>query len=191
MRSWSSFIILHSAFCILFLLAGCGDVVVKHNTKLDADDLVKMTDQMAAGIAGDPDVQAAIAQHGTLKVVVQPVVNNMTGEILPRGQAQIFTGRVRLLLSQQPKKQFTWILNRDYYNELRATELDDVRGPDPDRVQPEFALTATFSTLTKVDAERRSTYYLCTYEMTDLKSGDVLWADKYELKKIAVKGFLD
>jgi hypothetical protein len=29
------------------------------------------------------------------------------------------------------------------------------------------------------------------YDLTDLKSGTTLWTDKYEVKKSAVKGFLD
>ncbi len=189
----SLFCILHSSFIICLLaLTGCGDAVSHGtNTALDGADLNRMTDDMAAQIAADPDVQAAIATTGPLKVVVQPVVNNMTGEVLPRGQAQTFTGRVRLLLSQHNNKNFVWIINRDYFNYLRGKELDNVLGPDPDRAQPDYALTATFSSLTKVSEERRSAYYLCAYELSNLKNGTVLWTGKYEVKKLATSGFLD
>jgi hypothetical protein len=37
----------------------------------------------------------------------------------------------------------------------------------------------------------RSEAYLCVYELTDLDHRTVLWSDKYEVKKKAVKGFLD
>lgn len=185
-----SFIILHFAFIIL--LVGCADAVSHgRNTALDGMDLNRMTDDMAAQIAADADVQAAIKSTGPLKVVVQPVVNNMTGEVLPRGQAQTFTGRVRLLLSHHNNNSFVWIINRDYFNYLRGKELDNVLGPDPDRVQPEYALTATFSSLTNVTESRRSAYYLCAYELSNLKSGTVLWTGKYEVKKTATAGFLD
>ncbi len=192
MRFCISFCILHIAFCICVLLAGCGDAVsTGHTTALDAQDLNAMTDQMAAGIAANAEVQKAIAEKGTLKVVVQPVNNQMTGEVLPSGQAQEFTGRVRLLLSQHNNKQFTWVINRDYFNYLRGTELDNVRGPDPDRIQPDYYLTATFSTLTHDNGDRRSVYFLCAYELSDIKSGSVLWTGKYEVKKATSKGFLD
>jgi PBP1b-binding outer membrane lipoprotein LpoB len=181
-----------TALLLMLALAGCGDAVSSgHNAMLDGADLNRMTDQMAAEIAADPDVQAAIAQKGTLKVVVQPVINQMTGEVLPHGAAQTFTGRVRLLLSQHNNNQFTWIINRDYFNYLRGTELDAVRGPDPDRVQADYALTATFSSLTHVSSERRSSYYLCAYELSNLKDGTVLWTGKYEVKKAVSKGYLD
>jgi hypothetical protein len=73
----SFFYLCASAFiCGLVLLSGCG-TAVSHgtNTALSGVDLVTMTDQMAQSIAGDPEVQAAIAREGKLIVVVQPVEN--------------------------------------------------------------------------------------------------------------------
>jgi hypothetical protein len=136
-------------------------------------------------------VQAAIAKEGKLKIVVEPVENMMTAEVLPKGPADAFTARVRSLLSKHAPNQFTWIMNRDAYNNLRHKELDFDLGPSPEAMNPEYALTAIFSTLTKENAERRSVYYLCVYELTNLQNRQVLWTDKYEVKKTAVKGFLD
>src|SRR4051812_1986650 len=102
------------AAAALLLLAGCGNAVQSgHNTALDSLDLQQMTSRMAASIAGNPSVQAAIAREGPLKVVVQPVENEMTAEILPRGQADAFTARVRYLLSQRAGDRFTFIMNRE------------------------------------------------------------------------------
>src|SRR5258706_2241430 len=90
-----------SPLLALLALCGCANAVQSgHNTALDSIDLTQMTDRMAASIAGNPSVQAAIARNGALKIVVQPVQNEMTAEVLPRGQATTFTGRVRMLLSQ-------------------------------------------------------------------------------------------
>ncbi len=62
-------------------VVGCTSAVQSGvNTALNGDDLVKMTDQMAASIVADPEVQAAIAREGPLKVVVEPVVNHMRGD---------------------------------------------------------------------------------------------------------------
>jgi PBP1b-binding outer membrane lipoprotein LpoB len=158
------------------------------NAALDGTDLVKMTDQMAASLAGDPDVQRAVEEHGKLVVVVQPVVNLMTAEVLPRGPAEAFTGRIRSLLANHAPDSFTWVMNRDAYYRMRDRERDFDLGPDPERVQPEYALTAKFSSLTKETRDRRSSYYLCVYELTNLQSGDILWTDRYEVKKTAVGG---
>src|SRR3712207_1457475 len=76
--------------------AGCASAVAAgQNTALDAMNLEEMTDQMAASIARDREVQAAFEKEGSLNIVIQPVENRMTGEILPRGQAEAFTARVR------------------------------------------------------------------------------------------------
>ena len=177
----------------LFVLLGCGSAVQSgHNTALDSLDLTQMTDRMAASIAGSSAVQQAIASHGgSIRVVVQPVENEMTAEILPRGQADMFTARVRYLLSKQDRGQFTWIMNRDAFYELRKRELEMDLGPSPEAINPDYALTARFRTLTKEDSKMRSSAYLCVYELSNLVDRTILWTDKYEVKKTAVKGFLD
>ena len=137
------------------------------------------------------DVQREYQANGPLKVVVEPVENEMTGEVLPRGPAQAFTSRVRVLLSRHARDTFTWVMNRQAYYDLRQRELDYDLGPNPEAVNPQYALTAKFSSLTNEDAKRRSSYYLCVYSLTDLSHRTVLWTEKYEVKKAAVKGFLD
>ena len=83
-------------------------------------------------------------------------------------------------------------MNRDAFYDLRSRELEGIElGPAPEAVNPQYALTATFSSLTDEDPRRRSAYYLCVYELTDLSGRTVLWSDRYEVKKIAVKGDFD
>lgn len=187
----SSFYLLPLTFCLL--LSGCTNAIQSgHNTALDSVDLVKMTDDMAMQIGGDPEVNRAFQTSGPLKVVVQPVINQMTAEILPRGPAEAFTGRVRTLLARHAPDRFTWIMNRDAFYRLRNQELEGIDpGPSPDAINPEYALTATFSSLTSEDPKRRSAYYLCRYDLTNLTDRTVLWTGSYEVKKNAVKGFLD
>ena len=181
-------------FC-LFALGGCANdtaVAHGHNTSLAGDDLLAMTDDMAMKILASPMVQQAIAREGALKVVVEPVENDMTAEVLPSGPAHAFTGRLRTLLSQRARDQFTWIMNRDAWHYLRNHELTGVDpGPPPEAITPRYALTAKFSTMTKENSGVRSIYYLCAYQLTDLQSRGVLWTDAYPVKKTAVKGFLD
>ena len=174
-------------------LVGCGNAVISGtSTALNGDDLVSMTDRMAASIVADPDVQSAAASGGPLKVVVLPVENLMTGEVLPEGQARAFTARVRTLLARARTGQFTWINNRDTFYALRGRELEGVdAGPDPDAISPQYALHATFRTLSKDNKRVRSAYYLCEFSLTSLDNRTILWDDSYEVEKRAVKNFLD
>ena len=68
--------------------------------------------------------------------------------MLPAGQADAFTARVRALLSKQAPERYTWVMNRDAYYRLRARELDVDLGPDPDRLQPQYQLSARFTSVT-------------------------------------------
>jgi hypothetical protein len=184
-----------SWFILAPVLSGCashGAVGAGTNTALDSVDLVAMTDDMAMKIVADPEVRRAIAEEGKLRVVVQPVENHMVGEILPRGPAEMFTARVRTLLAKAAPGDFTWVMNRDAFYRLRSQELDGVDlGPSPDAIDPRYALQARFSSLTDESSKRRTSYYLCVYELLDLETRNVLWAGTYEVKKTAVKGFLD
>ena len=186
----SQFLLVILALC----LAGCAEnTAISHgrNTALDSVDLTSMTDQMARSMAGDERVRQAIAAKGKLVVVVQPVENQLTGEILPAGQAELFTARVRVLLSNHARDSFTWVMNRDAFYRLQAKERDLDLGPAPERTQPEYALTATFRSLTDETTKRRTAAYLCVYELTNLNDRTIVWTDRYEVKKTAVKGFLD
>lgn len=180
--------------CGLFVVcSGCASAVGSGvNTALSADDLEKMTDLMAASLAADAEVRAAIAEQGSLKVVMLPVQNYMTGEILPEGQKLAFIARVRSLLAKHNRDDFTWIANKAAYNYARQQEIEGLDpGPNPDAMQPRYALQARFDSLTNVDARTRSSSYLCVYELSDLQTRELLWADRYEVHKTAVKGFLD
>lgn len=182
-----------SVVSVLFTAAGCASAVsTGQSASLSGDDLRRITDDMAMKLAGDPDVRAAISAEGALPIVVLPVENRMTGEILPRGPAMAYTARVRTLLAQKAPTDFTWIVNRDEFNALRARELSGVDlGPSPDAIQPRYALHARFQTLTNDTRDARSIYYLCVYELTDITNRKSLWTGSYELKKAVVKGFLD
>lgn len=176
----------------LLAAGGCASAVATgRSAALDSVDLVAMTDSMAAELAGDARVQAAIAREGPLRIVVQPVENRLTAEVLPRGPAEAFTARLRALLSQQAPDRFTWVMNRAAWRRFRNRELDFDIGPPPESVNPRYALTATFSSLADEDRRRRTSYYLCVYELTDLQTRGLLWSGRYEVKKSVVKGFLD
>ena len=164
----------------ILLLGGCTSAVQSGtNTALSGVDLVQMTDDMAMQIVGDPQVQAAIAKEGQLRIVVNPVENRMRAEVLPQGQAEAFVARVRTLLSRHAPEKFTWIMNRDTFYRLRGRELEGVDlGPAPDAVSPDYSLYAKIMEL----PNRGTSYYLMEFTLTDLKTRQLAWTDSYEVK---------
>ena len=183
----------HFAGALLLLIGGCASAVaVGQSTALDSTDLVRMTDDMAAAIEANPAVRSAVAAGGSLKVVVEPVVNQMTAEVLPAGPADAFTARVRTLLARHDPDRFTWVMNKEAFYRLRGQELQGVDvGPAPEAISPGYALTATFTSLAQENEQGRDDYYVCNYALTNLADRTVLWTKSYEVQKRAVRGFLD
>ncbi len=183
----------HVTSVLLLITGGCASAVaVGQSTALDSADLVRMTDDMATAIAGSRAVGDAVARGGSLKIVVEPVVNQMTGEVLPAGPADAFTARVRTLLAHHDPDRFTWIMNKEAFYRLRGQELEGVDvGPAPGAISPQYALTATFTSLRHENADGRNDFYVCNYALTNLADRTVLWNKSYEVQKRAVKGLLD
>ena len=174
--------------------AGCAGPALNpdmHNTFLDSHDLVVMTDKMAASIASDP-ILASLTARGPITIVLTPLKNE-TNEIITRGQGDAFLHRLRVLLvaHQSLRNRFVFIINPTSYQRLAqqgisTADLGGAQGP----LKPTYALQATFYADTKVAAEYRSDYYLCTFFLTDISTGRILWEGSYETKKAVHGGFL-
>ena len=189
--------------CVALCLVGaagvaCETTAVNRDAKttlLDSDDMVAMTNKMARSLIAEQRVTAAAAQ-GPLKIVIRPV-ENLTNEILPDNQAELFVARLQGLLSSQPElaNKFVWVINRSDYAKLRAEVLPESKlGPSEDRIVPEYMLHAEFRSLTNVSRGRRSDTYLCQYKLTKISGGGagaVLWLGEYQTSKEIRKGFLD
>ena len=190
------FCVLGLAVCVLG--AGCETTAVNRDaktTQLDSYDMVAMTNQMAESIIADSRIHAAWAV-GPLKIVIKPVTN-LTNDIIPDNQAEIFVARLQGLLAKQPQlaDRFVWCINRSDYEKLRAEEIPDAKlGPSEDRIIPEYALYAEFHADTRVTRSTRSYTYLCVYKLTRISGGTdgaILWEGSYETSKAIKKGFLD
>ncbi len=176
-------------------VSGCGTALNRNmeSTFLSGHDLMVMTDKMAASIASNPQI-AAITVHGPM-VIVLTHLRNMTDEIIPRGEGDIFLHRVRVLLNGEPalRSRFVFVLNRETFKELQVQEGWSAAqlGPDVRRLQPKYALRAVFYSDTKVAHRYRSDYYLCTYLLTNIRTGQIIWENSYEVKKAVHGSFLD
>ncbi len=174
-------------------MAGCSSVAINPDadtTFLDSRDLIAMTDKMAAAMAASPVLAQLAAQNGPLIVVLTPLVNK-TNSIITRGQGAAFLHRVRILLSSQPTlgSRFVFTLTRMEYSALKAQTLAAGAAPRG-RLEPRYALQADFYAATNVAANVRSDYYLCTFYLTRITSGQIVWQGSYETRKVAHDSFL-
>lgn len=179
---------------VVLVVGGCGGLNRNmQSTVLSGRDLVAMTDKMAAAIASDTHI-AALTARGPIVIVLTPL-NNMTNEIIPRSQGDIFLHRVRVLLTAQPslRSRFVFVLNPQTYKHLLAQQglaRGDLGGQAA-LLEPGYALQATFYSDTKANGYARSDYYLCTYRLTNIVTGELVWEGTYEVKKAVTASFLE
>lgn len=194
LRPWILALVVVMLATLLTLVPGCGTALNRHmeSTFLSSHDLVVMTDKMAASITADPQI-AAITARGPM-VIVLTHLQNKTDQIIPGGEGDVFLHRVRVLLTGEPalRRRFVFVLNRTTFKNLQAQQgwSTVALGPDVRRENPRYALRAIFYSDTKVAYQYRSDYYLCTYLLTNLHTGQIIWENSYEVKKAVHGSFL-
>lgn len=157
----------------LLALVGCSAPRV-NNTRLIADDLIAMTDQMAESITADADFGAKRDEPWI--ITIDRVINH-TNDIIPEGEQRAYLARLRALLNlaKVPHVQF-----------VREAELSG-----PNRLLPTHAITAEFYAITRADRSARSDFYLCAFSLQDLKTDKLIWEDRYEVKRQVIRSKMD
>lgn len=149
---------------------------------LQSKDVVSASDQMARDLLAADDLRRSQVQWTM-------VTDRMEDRTLGRdfaGNYDIFIQRLRTNLGIHGKGSVQLIENRQKINELRSRELDGPRdqfqqgsGAAPmGRLQPDFALHGKVFDM----PNRGTNYYLMQFDVTDLRSGAIVWSNKYEVK---------
>jgi hypothetical protein len=147
---------------------------------LQSKDVVSASDQMAQDLLADRELNAS---RDRWMMVVDHVENRTSN----RGfDMDIFLERLRVNLARYGKGRVQLVENKAKLRDLQARELDSERDdygqgatatPRP-RSQPDYALYARVMEL----PNRGTSYYLCEFTATDLKSGHQVWTNAYEVK---------
>ena len=177
----------------LGVLAGCdkkpeemrGNIsdLTPGDTGLASKDLVQMTDQMAPDLLKIPDIAAS----PTRTVIVVTGIANRTSE--PTRDLTIYVARLRSLLNQHARDRLAFVENRRTTENLQATEGGGgdafeegsrAGAPAAGRLVPQYALKGEFYSLDK----QNSHYFLCTFQLTNIRTGDQVWEGRYEVKTL-------
>ena len=177
-----------AAICSALLLGACasGSGSVKgQSTRLSADDFIQMSELMARTILRCDEIQES--PHKL--VIVLDRIRNETQTVLRRG---LVLARLRVLLNQHAMDRLQFVVRKEQYEvmvrERRDTDPELVPFDDtPDaRLQPDYALKGVFATHTRRDVKQkvRSDYWLCSFQLVNLTSGEMVWEDAYEVKRM-------
>jgi PBP1b-binding outer membrane lipoprotein LpoB len=152
-------------------------------TGVESQDLVAVTDKMARGILGIPEIANA---RTTPRIVLDPVVNetrfpinkDIFNDRIVNSLMEHAAGKVRFLARDRMKA-----LERE--NELkRAGQV--TASSDPNVVEfrgADYFLTGKLQGLTTKTAQGTSDYVLYSFELIDARTSEIVWRSSSEIKK--------
>jgi len=159
---------------------------------LQSKEVIDSTDQMAASILGDPDLN----NKPTQLMIVVGNIKDATNNSGARTNLDIFLRRLKVILQQKGRGRITLIVNKAELEEMQSKELDLQRGASdefgqggnpnagktlPGRHQPDYMLNGQITELNN----RGTSYFFLEAKIFGLKgpdSGIEVWNGGYEVK---------
>jgi PBP1b-binding outer membrane lipoprotein LpoB len=157
-------------------------------TGIESQDLIVVSDKMARGIIGIPEIARA---KSTPHVVLEPVMNNTRFPI----DKDIFLTRIRVLLNSKAMNKVRFLdraMMARFQEEQQirisgeqpatavstaaATRTGELRGAD-------YFLTGQLDGITTKTSEGTGDYVLYSFRLTDARTSEIVWEDSYEIKK--------
>jgi Peptidoglycan-synthase activator LpoB len=137
---------------------------------LQSKDVVAASDQMAMDLLRLPQLNDSQTQW---TIVVTSIENHTTDSGM---NYDVFINRLKSNLATQGHGRVQLIQNLNRFRGLQSQELET--GGNSVGVQPQFALHGTVDNL----PNRGTDYYLFQFDLTDLRSRQIVWNNKYEVK---------
>jgi hypothetical protein len=166
-------------------------------TGIESQDLVVVTDKMARGIIGIPEIARA---KSTPHVVLEPVMNNTRFPI----DKDIFLTRIRVLLNSKAMNKVRF-LDRAMMARFQEEQQIRISGEQPAAAVAtaamatttapaaaartgelrgaDFFLTGQLDGITTKTSAGTGDYVLYSFRLTDARTSEIVWEDSYEIKK--------
>ena len=172
------------AACSTLPLAGCASPGPK-STVLTASDLDTTTAVMAQKLS-DSRLLAERNSESPKMVIAISKVQNLTSDIITEGEQWSLMEKVRgslpiVQLGQQ--KNVTFVIPAEH---LRSAQAKGTLPSDfASGRKPTHEMDATFRSATRSGGLDRTDAYLVEYRITDLASGELVWDETFEFKRVA------
>src|SRR5690349_21148732 len=190
-----------AAIATVGLMAGCASSGVKNpsgvpvtemrpdergfvaGTGIESQDLVAVTDKMARGILGIPQIANA---HGIPRIVLDPVKNETRFPI----NKDIFLTRIRTQLNSKSAGKVLFLARErmaalEHERDLKQSG-QVTASADPHVVEfkgADFFLTGSLQGMTTKTSSGTSDYVLYAFQLIDARTSDIIWEDSAEMKK--------
>ena len=172
----------------LFILPACTSRPVGESTRMTISDIDAMTEQMAQSLLGS-DALASRGPDSPPWIVSIDKVLNLSDEVMTENEQWSIMAQVRgaapiQALWDQKAVRFVIPAQRALALKQSANNPDFHQGFGTDR-HVTHTMTATFRSITRAQAKKRSDLYYCQFDLIDLKTGETVWSDRFEFKRQA------
>ena len=186
---------------ILLFLPGCATMPTSHTqvimpdqddglggTGIESDDVRTAGRKMAISILEVPEIMKA---QGTPRIALLPVKNS-TRFIINK---DILTQKIRIELNKNATGKVRFLVSRDGENmeavlKERKAKRDSLAtsSKEGDIAGADFFLTGELTGISKGSEGSRSDYVLMSFQLIDTETGEIIWEDSYEFKKVGSAG---
>jgi len=167
---------------------GCSTQPVGETTRMTIEDIETMASEMAQSMLASE----ALNRRGPTSepwVISIDKVLNLSDEPMTENEQWSIMAQVRGSLPIRElwdSKAIRFVIPPERVIELRNSgeNTDFAEGFGAGR-KATHTMTATFRSITRAQATRRSDLYYCEFELIDLKTGEPVWSDRFEFKRQA------
>ncbi len=176
---------------------GCGGGPVRpepgESTRLSGTDVVAAADAIAPSLMNSAEVAAEAEAGRVVRVVVLPVTNRLTGQVMTGAERHLFTGELQARLSQAAPDDFEFVAPSERIYAMRAGELGDAEAVAlaAEDIDPDYALHAIFRSLRNESAGGLRDDYVAEFSLLDLRDKRVAWSDTYRTTRERRKDYGD
>ncbi len=176
-----------SAFVLAVVLVGCAGP--PRSTRMTVDDLDAISGAMAASLAASPALAGRGPSSSPAWVISIDKVENLSSDVMTESEQWAVVARIRGSLAIQAlreQKNVRFVIPPDRVEAMRSTvgSAGDQPGWGAHR-RPTHQMAATFRSVTRAGATDRTELYYCEFQVVDLSSGERVWSDRFEYKRIA------
>ncbi len=174
------FLALALASCIL---VGCA---TRQSTGVRVEDDQAMAAEMAEALRRD--LFADRTADSPPMVIGIHRVENLTNDVIPQNRLwQIMAGvrDAQPIVELRATKNVSFVIPAEYLHTSRLRGTDAANQGFALNRAPTHAMTATFRSLRRSSRDQRSETYSCTFEMTDIATGELVWQGTFRFKRLA------
>lgn len=176
------------AACGVVALTGCAAPRI-NTTMLTSADVVRMTNEMGQSLAASPAIAARTAASPRWVFTMDKVANR-TEHVMSDAEKWGAIARFRAKLAESlvaKEKNIAFVMPAAEWQQFAADGFVQEQA----RLTPTHTLRAEFRSDTMQSITARSDSYLCAFQLLDLRTGELIWENAYEVKYAVRKNSFD